>query len=277
MAELLFSVDAGEVEMTEETRPPQSSTFTTLHWDGGRRVHLFDAHLERLEEHAGRLGLAWPGGSEEGTKSAVLEAMREELESPPEKPDRSSIGLLSVRLNKAGEFTAEARWVEEYPNPLTATAVAAPRWDEGVTGTKHADWKPYGEAAKLAAERGADIALLVDGDVVVDCCRTTPLLLDDDGTAWYPDPALGSIESVTLRCARIHLEAFGIPLSSGRLTKTLLSRARSLVAVGTGVGAIRIVSLDGQPIGDDSSRFPSRCAEAVEKAFSESWVDIPEE
>jgi branched-subunit amino acid aminotransferase/4-amino-4-deoxychorismate lyase len=263
--------------MTEETSSPQSSTFTTLPWDGGRRVSLFDAHLERLEEHAGRLGLAWPSGSEESVKSAVLEAMREALESPPEKPDKSTIGFLTVRLNGVEEFTAEARWVKEYPNPLTATAVAAPRWGEGVTGTKHADWKPYSEAAKLAAERGCDIALLVDGDVVVDCCRATPLLLDDDGTAWYPDPALGSIESVTLRCARTHLEAIGIPLSSGRLTKTLFSRARSFVAVGTGVGAIRIASLDGQPIGDDSSLFPTRCAEAVEKAFSESWLQIPEE
>jgi branched-subunit amino acid aminotransferase/4-amino-4-deoxychorismate lyase len=253
---------------------PLDSTFTTLRWDGGGRIALFEHHLRRLQDHAGRLGLAWPDGTEGAARKAAFEAIHNSLNSPPEEPEEPSVGLLRLRLDGAGNFSAKARWIPAYPDPLKATAVEAPRWKEGVTGTKHGDWGPYREAARLAAERGSDLALLVDGEVVLDCCRATPLLLDDDGTAWYPDPALGSVDSVTLAAARPHLEVLGIPLSAGRLTKTLLSRARSLVAFGSGVGAIRVASLDGQSVGDGSSEFPDECAAAVESAFADSWLDV---
>ena len=257
---------------TADDADPRSSTWTTLRWDGASRVALLSLHMVRLRGHAERLGIVWP---DEGDIAAA-NSMRDALADAEAAPVHDSVGLMRLRLLPNGSFKAKASWADAYPDPLSSTAVTAPRWVEGVTGTKHGDWQPYSDAASVAGQRGADVALLVHDETIVDCCRATPILLDDDGTAWYPDPTQGSLDSVTLEALRPGLATAGVPLIAGRLTTNLLSRARTLVAVGSGVGAIRIATLDGQQVGSDDSDFPALCSALVDEAFETSWHDLLE-
>ena len=137
--------------------------------------------------------------------------------------------------------------------------------------------RPYNDAGAQAAERGCEIALLIHNEAVVDCQLATPLLLDDDGTAWYPAPSEGALDSISLASIQSHLEREGIPLIPGRLTRNLLSRARALVAIGTGIGVVLITELDGQPIGNDSDNFANLCFESFYQALESGWTDIQEE
>jgi branched-subunit amino acid aminotransferase/4-amino-4-deoxychorismate lyase len=101
--------------------------------------------------------------------------------------------------------------------------------------------------------------------------------LDDDGTAWYPSPSEGALDSISLASIEGHLEREGIPLIPGRLTRNLLSRARSLVAIGTGIGVSLITELDGQSVGNNPDDFANLCLESFHQALESGWTDIREE
>lgn len=261
------------------TELAKSSAFTTLRWDGGFSVAHFEGHLARLKEHASRLSIEWPVDAREQALSSMLSVFSNTQESNQD----DCIGLVNLNLNLNGEISASTRWKQVKSNShlkitrVSATAIPAPRWKDGITGCKHGDWQPYKDAATQADERGCEIALLIHDDAVVDCQWATPLLLDDDGTAWYPAPSEGALDSISLASIQGHLEREGIPLIPGRLTRNLLSRARALVAIGTGIGVEFITELDGQPIGNKSDNFASLCLESFHQALELGWEDIREE
>ena len=261
------------------TELAKSSVFTTLRWDGGFSVAHFEDHLTRLKEHAARLSIQWPVDAREQAISSMLSVFTNTQESNQE----ARVGLVSLNLNLNGEISASTRWNPRKSDShlriarVSATAIPAPRWEAGITGCKHGDWQPYKDAGTQADERGCEIALFIHDDAVVDCQWATPLLLDDDGTAWYPAPSEGALDSISLASIEGHLEREGIPLIPGRLTRNLLSRARALVAIGTGIGVELITELDGQPIGNNPDNFANLCLESFNQALESGWTDIRKE
>ncbi|MDP6742485.1 MAG: aminotransferase class IV [Candidatus Thalassarchaeaceae archaeon] len=259
--------------MIEQAR---TSVFTTMRWDGKYSVAHFSKHIERLENHSLRLEIPWPTNSESLATNALFQAFNDSTSSVSQE----EVGLVRLRLTSMGEMRASTRWKGPIKlatdNSSTilqvaATALPAPQWNETIDGCKHGDWQPYHDAKKVIDERGCEIALFIKDDAVIDCLSSTPLLLDDDGVAWYPDPTNGAVDSISIATIIPFLIECGIPVSQGRLTRSLLARGRALLAIGTGIGVAHITHLDGQEIGDGSTEFATLCAELFHTAINESW------
>ena len=71
-------------------------------------------------------------------------------------------------------------------------------------------------------ENNADISLLIEHDSLIDGDRCMPILLDIDGTAYYPRVEDGALDSITL--VQIHkcLENSGIPIRRANITMKLI-------------------------------------------------------
>jgi branched-subunit amino acid aminotransferase/4-amino-4-deoxychorismate lyase len=243
---------------------PQNLVFTTMRTEGWRVAHL-DAHLGRMREHAGRLGIAWPEDARAQAGAALVADM---------PTDRST--LIQLSLTAAGVWAAGSRQVTGDDGVgLAGITHEAPRWSDGSTGTKHGDWEPYLVAGRAAVNAGADVALLIHDEAVVDADRATLLLLDYDGTAWYPEPGLGGVRSLTLESIAPGLTAEGIPVHSGRITATMLVRAREVLLLGTGIGVAALTALDGESVGaEGDDDFRNLCADLHERALEDGWVDL---
>jgi len=252
------------VRVGETDGVPQELVFTTMRTEEWRVAHL-DAHLGRMREHAGRLGIAWPEDARAKAGAALVSNMPTDLNS-----------LIQLSLTAAGVWAAESRpLTEDDEVALTCITHEAPRWSGGLTGTKHGGWEPYMVAKRAAVKAGADVALLIHDEAVVDADRATLLLLDDDGTAWYPDPGLGGVRSLTLESIAPGLVSEGIPVHSGRITATMLVRAREVVLLGTGIGVAALTALDGEPVGaEGDDDFRSLCANLHQRALEDGWVDL---
>jgi len=220
---------------------PTDSVFTTLRWDGADGVAFRSLHLNRIREHAHRLGIAWPEDFEQ--------RLADSAKSADKRMQDDGNGLARIRLDSDGLVSVEFRWVSYPDSPLKAASHPAPRWKNDVLGSKHGDWSPYDEARDAAQNKGADLALLVHDGAVVDGDRCTPLLLDADGVAHISESSGGGVDSVTLAVLLPALVEAGIPLNHSRLTETMLGRAREVVVVGSGCGVAWLSEIDGQPIG----------------------------
>tara|TARA_B100001750_G_scaffold226266_1_gene218885 strand:+ start:126 stop:914 length:789 start_codon:yes stop_codon:yes gene_type:complete len=257
----------------------QSSVFTTMRWDGDYSVAHIDNHFERFKNHSSRLGIELPKDLESLSIISLSTAFKKSVKSN----NKNEIGLVSLTLTSCGEISAETRWVKslnecsdeiDIPVQVNATAMQAPNWNDTINGCKHGDWQPYIDAKKMIEERGCQIALFVKDEMIVDGVAYTPILLDDDGVAWYPDPKYGGIDSISISTLIPRLLECGIPVSKGRLTKALLSRAKSILVVGTGVGVLHVTDIDGQKLGDGSTKFATLCHELFETSINESWFKI---
>ena len=243
---------------------PQDLVFTTMRTDGWRVAYL-DAHLDRMQEHAGRLGIIWPDDAHVAAKQTLVANM-----------PHDSNTLVCLNLAATGVWTTESRPATEYDVVgLTGITHEAPRWSDDFTGTKHACWEPYLVAQRAAVKAGADVALLIHNEAIVDADRATLLLLDYDGTAWYPDSELGGIRSLTLESIVSGLADEGIPVHSGGITATMLVRAREVLLLGTGIGVAALTSLDGEPVGvEGDDEFCSRCTDLHQRALEKGWVNL---
>ena len=247
-----------------------------MRYDGTKGVAHFKMHMARLENHASRVGISWPENSMVLAKKSLQEwcAKNQVLH------ENCHITLVRLRLTSTGDFQCNGRkkeMVTNQPNSvltLAGNAVAAPRWEGELTGCKHGEWQPYHDAHRSATDNGCDIALLIHDECIIDCHHSTPVLLDEDGTAWYPSGEQGGVNSVTIEVLKPFLIKAGIPLQPGRLTRNLVSRARSLIAVGTGIGVANISSIDGQPVGDGSLEFTKKCGEIFFETLENSWESM---
>ena len=250
--------------------------FTTMRFDGKSSVAHYNLHLKRLQEHAFRVGIKWPKNAEKIANEAIIDEFSNH-NLPVNQP-----GLIRLELNYQGFMQAKIRAFSIGDGDLscvrkvTSTALPAPQWNDEINGCKHGDWKPYHDAMDIAKERNCEIALLIKEDTVLDCNSSTPLLLDDDGVAWYPNVRDGSVESISLISMLNGLKDSGIPICQGRITKTLLSRGRELVAVGTGISVVQITHIDGQLIGDGSTTFSKLCHNIYVTQLKNSWHQIQE-
>ena len=222
---------------------PRDEVFTTIRVLDGRACML-DLHLARLREHGQIIGLEIP-----------------ELEIPLDKD-----GLLRITIGKTVEYML--REAPQLHRDLRAISCPAPRWHGGLTGTKHGDWSPYSQARNLAEESGADIALLIHQFHVVDGDRAMPVVLDEDGGVWISPPEFGGVASITFQTVRSAITAAGIPIRQGRLNERIVARCHEMVMLGTGVGVARLLSIDGERVGNNSTLLSDICRRALTEAMS---------
>ena len=249
---------------------PRDLVFTTMVWDGNASVADLQAHIERMKRHAHRLRIQWPENMNE-LISRAMSQLGHHATGQPRQPN----GLLRMELSRNGELNIEPRAFSLRNEQIEAITVEAPRWSPKVNGTKHGDWQPYLNAMNQADQAGADLALLVHEYAIVDGDRATPMVFDEDSTVWVCGDTQGAVESITASILIPLLEDSGIPVQKGRLNERLVARALEMVAVGSGLGASQIESIDGDAIGKNHG-FAIKCQTLLTQHYENknAWSDV---
>jgi len=225
---------------------PRSAVFTTALVKDGE-ILAFEKHLNRLAEHAKRLRIDLPANIEELIRN-----------------EHSSQGMQLMRIRWDGELHLSYRGAFRQ-RFAEAVSLPAPRWTSSVTGCKHGDWEAYRKAREAALEKGADVALLIHENAIVDAARAMPIILDEDGTLWIASKDQGGVSSITFELLRPGIIELGIPISEGKLNERLTARAREVLVVGTGIGVANISEIDGVEIGDGTTWLGDRLNEDLNR------------
>lgn len=257
----------------EETKKPRDAVFTTVLWDGSFSLADWTLHLQRLTEHAKLLRIELPANLSQRIADFFFEEQKKGQYSLTNEP---SI-LVRIECSNTGETSFEIRKPEFRNEEIDAITIPAPRWSKKINGTKHGDWKPYIHAHEIAKKRGADLAFHVHDFAIVDADRAAPIVLDEDGIAWVAAPSEGGVASITLQSLVSGLEAAGIPVQYGRLNERLVARAVEVVAIGSGIGACRILSLDGEELGEGEA-LTALCQSLLQLHYQDpsTWFDVRE-
>ena len=233
-----------------QVRGPRDEVFTTAVVNSEGKLADAPAHLKRMKDHAKRLRIALPD------------------EFPATGLEGKKMGL--VRLS----YSSETGWKVQYRaftvrnEALDAISTPAPRWNPKTNGCKHGDWAPYNDARAMAEKAGCDVALFVHEHALVDGDRGTPLLLDEDGTVWLPADDDGGVDGITASFLEARLPEFGLPVMRGRLNERLVARCHELVVVGSGLGACRVDSIDGERVGQ-STVLSEQCQKIINQHFTQ--------
>jgi len=252
---------------------PRDSVFTTVTWDGLCHFADFQTHLNRLSNHAERLRLNLPENLESEIKKAFITI--QPLENGESK---QPIGLVKIVIDCTSKSNVQlsSRLITLRDEEIEAITVPAPRWNRKITGTKHGDWTPYHQARLKADSKGSDLALLVHEFSIVDGDRASPILLDEDGVVWYSNSEQGGVESITRSIILAGLEVHGLPVQNGKLTERIVARAHEMVALGSGMGASRIITIDGEDIGGTTDALTQVCRQILSQHYEDSnnWTKM---
>lgn len=250
---------------------PRDAVFTTALWNGAFALADWELHVQRLTEHAKRLRLELPSN----LSQKLLDFFEHENLKNELTPSFEPSWLVRVECLRTGEVSIESRELAFRNEDIDAITLPAPRWSSKVNGTKHGDWKPYRDACEVAEKRGADLAFFVHDYALVDADRAMPLVLDDDGTAWVAAQAEGGVASITLMILTKGLEAAGIPVQFGRLNERLVARAAEVIAIGSGIGACHVLSLDDEMLGEGVA-LTKQCQSILEAHYQNetTWFDV---
>jgi D-alanine transaminase len=216
--------------------------YTTARVTGGR-VERLERHARRLARDADRVGL------------------------PP--PDRAAIEATAIARARAalgrGDGIVRIEWSAAPPDPPVLLVATRPlgfdgsRWraitasiphpgPEARRGAKAIGVVAWEAARAEALAARVDEALLFDeAGRLVEGSRTNLIVVAQTGGAWTPAPALGAVEGLGLACVQ---EAVPEIRASEGLDRATLRSALELVAVNAVRGAVAVVALDGEPIGD---------------------------
>tara|TARA_B110000305_G_C19336106_1_gene586673 strand:- start:422 stop:1204 length:783 start_codon:yes stop_codon:yes gene_type:complete len=248
---------------------PRDAVFTTALWNGAFALADWELHVQRLVENAKQLRLELP----RDMTQQLIDFF--EQEKSKQEPSLEPSKLIRIECLRTGKMVFEVRTLSFRNEEIDAITLPAPRWSSKVNGTKHGDWKPYRDAHEVAEKRGADIAFLVHDYAIIDADRAMPIVLDDDGTAWVAAQTEGGVASITLKILIDGLEAAGIPVHFGRLNERLVARAAEVIAVGSGIGACRVLSLDDEMLGEGVS-LSNRCQSLLEIHYQDkaTWFDV---
>ena len=252
---------------------PCDAVFSTIGWDGDKKILLPDLHFNRIKEHCYRLSITYPDDIEQ----KFLEAFNLEpkLNSSTDKFHSSQPPfLLKINLSSSGLVSVKGRKNTPHNGTLIATVNDAPRWDKNITGTKHAAWDKYNQITESSQKKGFDIALLTFEDTIIDGDRCTPILLDHDGTAWVSDKRMGGVDSITLDYLIEILQEQGIPVLKGRLTANMILRSQELLVLGTGIGVAQIVEVDGVNIGKRGNSLYKICSKYLTELQTDKWTEL---
>ena len=190
-------------------------------------------------------------------------------------PPQISEGLVRIECTKNSELSVAYRPFTIQNEAIDAITVPSPIWPPRVAGTKHGAWGAYIEARNYAEQKGADLALMVHEYSIVDGDRCTPLILDEDGVVWASH-ANSSVSSITLNAIHDSILEAGFHIQQGNLNERLVARCVEAVAVGSGVGVLKIDSIDNEPIGDGSTRLFNVCANMLDENYDnpDNWEEV---
>ena len=230
---------------------PRSEVFTTVLVDERGLVADWPRHQQRMRDHAARL----------------------RIDLPKDGPKVPHDGGEGWRLARIGCASTEAWNVSVRPlgvrdEAIDAISVEAPRWNDRTNGTKHGDWSAYRAAMEAAEEAGCDAALLIHDHAVIDGDRSTPMVLDEDGTVWMAHPSEGGVDGVTADVLASLLPSLGMPVVKGKLNERTVARCAEFVLVGTGMGVCRVNTIDGVKTGN-STVLSTACHRLLSQHFTE--------
>ena len=250
--------------MSEVNPSPRSSVFTTMRFSQERGLFLFEHHLARMLEHATKLRI-----DESNINQASL------LKLLQKNPPQISEGLVRIECTKSSELSVSYRPFTIQNEAIDAITVPSPIWPPRVAGTKHGAWGAYIEARNYAERKGADLALLVHDYSIVDGDRCTPLVMDEDGVVWVSH-ANSSVSSITLNVIHNSILEAGYHIQQGNLNERLVARCVEAVAVGSGVGVLKIDSIDNETIGDGSTRLFDMCVNILGTIYNNpgNWEEV---
>ena len=250
--------------MSEANPSPRSSVFTTMRFSQERGVFLFESHLARMLEHAAKLRIEESNINRKGF-----------LELLQKNPPQISEGLVRIECTKNSELSVAYRPFTIQNEVIDAITVPSPIWPPRVAGTKHGAWGAYIEARNYAERKAADLALMVHDYSIVDGDRCTPLVLDEDGVVWASH-ANSSVSSITLKALYDSILEAGFHIQQGNLNERLVARCVEAIAVGSGVGVLKIDSIDNEPIGDGSTRLFDVCVNILDNKYNnpDNWEGV---
>ena len=250
--------------MSEVNPSPRSSVFTTMRFSQERGLFLFDHHLARMHEHGSKLRI----DESNINRESFLELLRK-------NPPQISEGLVRIECTKNSELNAAYRPFTIQNEAIDAITVPSPIWPPRVAGTKHGAWGAYIEARNYAEQKGADLALMVHDYSIVDGDRCTPLILDEDGVVWSSH-ANSSVSSITLNAIHDSILEAGFHIQQGSLNERLVARCVEAIAVGSGVGVLRIDSIDNETIGDGGTRLFDVCVNILDNKYDnpDNWEEV---
>lgn len=250
--------------MSEANPSPRSSVFTTMRFSQERGLFLFQSHLARMLEHAAKLRIDESNINREGF-----------LELLQKNPPQISEGLVRIECTKNSELNVAYRPFTIQNEAIDAITVPSPIWPPRVAGTKHGAWGAYIEARNYAEQKGADLALMVHDYSIVDGDRCTPLVLDEDGVVWVSH-ANFSVSSVTFNAMHDSILEAGFHIQQGNLNERLVARCVEAIAVGSGVGVLKIDSIDNEIIGDGGTRLFDMCVNILDNNYNNpsNWEEV---
>jgi len=250
--------------MSEVTQGPRSCVFTTMRFSKDQGLFMIKRHIARMIAHATQLRI-------DATAIDIDSIVQLLHKNPPEMEE----GLLRIECTRSLQLSVAYRPFSIQNEHIDAITLPSPVWAARVAGTKHGAWDAYIEARQHAEEKGADLALMVHDYSIVDGDRCSPLVLDEDGVVWVSDSNT-SVDSITFQAIQDSLLKAGFHIQYGRLNERLVARCVEVVAVGSGVGVLKIDSIDGEPIGDGSSRLFDCCKSYLERSYHnpENWKGV---
>jgi branched-subunit amino acid aminotransferase/4-amino-4-deoxychorismate lyase len=248
---------------------PTDAVFTTCLWDGRGQVLDWPLHLRRLEEHAHRLEFKLP----DDISQKISEQLTQYLTRQGE-PDGMH-QLLRITLQNHGHCELTFRTPPTFQRQMRAISVEAPRWNQSITGCKHADWYPYRDAKSFAESHGTDISVFMHDNAIVDADRATPALMTNDGELWVASEQQGCVRSITLGGMMNEMVLHGFSIRYGKLTERMIRTCREFVVFGTGVGVAQITEIDGIRIGTTQSIANElRTCLALHRENPQSWTKV---
>jgi len=245
-------------------RPPRSAVFTTMQYSNKRGLFLFDQHSVRLQEHAKKLKIQLSDDWKEQVLNKIS-MMRLGLQD----------GLIRIEYTSEGTWNVSNRMYSTRNEACDAITVPAKIWPKRIAGTKHAAWEAYHEAKQEAEQSGADVALFIHDYAVVDGDRGSPMLLDEDGTVWYSESSQ-AVDGITLNLILPELKSAGFPIQKGRLNERIVARCIECVVLGSGLGASTIESIDGEEIGNGTTRLTKLCRDVLTRTEDDesAWTEV---
>ena len=245
-------------------QPPRSAVFTTLQYSVKRGLFQFRRHSDRLQEHSKNLRIELPSDWEKSVLNQIV-GMKSQFQD----------GLLRIEYTSEGIWNISNRTFSIRNESCDAITVVAKMWPKRVAGTKHGAWGVYHEARQQAEQSGADIALFVHEYAVIDGDRGSPILLDEDGVVWY-SASPQAVDGITLHSILSELKSSGFPIQKGNLNERMVARCIECVVLGSGLGAATIESIDGEEIGDGTTRLTDLCRDILSSLENEdsSWTEV---
>ena len=216
------------------------SVFTTIRIGLDGPIHI-DGHLKRLiESHASLFGSNLE--IEENEILDIISHASDQQELPH---------LVRVDIDRSERITASPRPLTRMPKEISLSTQPLPPGPNSPR-IKQGDWAAYLEARRMANYDGADAALLINQDLIVDGDTFTPIFILENGDIALPALDLGAVKSVTLHQILNQDRSSRVTPLQMRITLSDAYSCLSAAAVGSGMGIRRILSINGKEIGTNS-------------------------